>query len=348
MPTPEITSSIILGFSSYELLIRGAIEAGLADIRKKPYLLNYMFSWYVNDTLTNQIYGEKARQAAINWVLNTEIFISLGTRLDLPKYPLISIVPRSSIEDYSTLADVNTDTQETVIDPDPIQVNPNIILGPFNTPGYSYDSASGTVTLPSILSTNLLSVGMILYDVINNNQYPILTITSISQFTIASNASVNLQNAYIGAAGGMTVTVKSCMFRESYDIYCFAQNSSDELYYLETLVQFILLKYKEPYLEGRGFDRTTISLGPVSLETRQGVQERLFFRVITLNGYNTKYWPAQFSPTLQGFNVITKIDNPLQTSPGYDSQVGGSDWEMSEDKLIEDALSNNRNIPGNT
>jgi len=345
-----ITSNIILGMPHSELLVRGAIEAGLDDIRKNPWLLDYCFSWFVNDTLTNQKYGEQARDFAINWVKNTEIFVSMGYRLDLPRFPMISIVQKSSGEDYSTLGDVNTDTVDMVNDPTPIQINPSIALGPFSGSGYNYVPSTGVVTLPTDLSTFSIAVGMILFDSVNNQQFPILKITSSSQFTIAKNVTLNLQNAYIASAGGLTATVESCQFRESYEILCTTQNSAEELFFLETLVQFVLLRYKQAYLEGRGFDRTTISLGPVFLNQTIGTQERVFCRSITLNGYVYKTWPKFFDTTFQGVNAFVKIDNiqnvPVSTPPALVEQVSQSDWELSGDSILGSAPPTN--IPGNT
>ena len=341
-----IVTDTIIGFPHSELLIKGAIDAALADIRSNPYLLDYVFMWYTNDTLTNNLYGEKARQAAKKWIMNTEIFVSMAYRVDLPKFPMISILPRSSTEDYSTLGDVNYDTIDNVSEPQDLQVNPNIVVGPFNSPGYNYIPSTGTVTLPTALSMANVMVNMLLVDVVNNIQYPILTIVSATQFTIAPNVNINLTNAYVTSAGGQTVTVESVLFRESYDIYCYVMGSADELYYLETLVQFILYRYKQVLLEGRGFDRTTVSLGPVTLEQRVGIQERIFFRVISLKGYIRKYWPKFFGTTLQGFNVVTQIQNTKATPPAFADQVSDSSWEMSQDsingsRLIEDDIKNN-------
>jgi hypothetical protein len=347
-----ITSNIIFGLTDPEISIKGAIDAAIADIRSNTWLLDYVFSYYVNDDLTKNIYGEKARSEAKRWVLSNEIFTSMAYRVDLPKFPMVSIIQKSSTEAESTLGDVNYDTVDNIDDPTSLQVNPTIILGPFNTQEYNYDSPSGVITLPPSFNTDSVYAGMILYDVINNNQFPILSVLGPNQFSIAINSSVNLLGAYVGSAGGQTVTVEGMYMRDTYEIYLYVQDSPEELQYLSSLMMFIFLRYKQAFLEGRGFDRSVVSMGPIAIESRVGIQEKIFYRIITLNGYSRTTWPKFIGPTLQGISSTLLISDSqgvssailmsgTQATPAaFQNQVSQQGWELESD-----ALSNNQNMP---
>lgn len=295
-----IKSAQAHGMVPSDILIRGAVMAGLEDLRKNPFLLDYVFMWYANDDLTNKTYGETERQRAKKWFLSTEIFVSMNYRADDPKFPLVSIGLQSSVEDYATLGDVNMDTDEDVPSVE-VTTTPDILLGPF-TPK-SYDSVTGTVTLPDELDTTNLFIGTILVDTTSGVGYPIIQVNDGTVFKIEAGVTANFTNAFIAPIDSFyIVSLESCLFKQTFSIKVFAQGEPLHVLYLQSIIEFILLRYKETLLEGRGFDRSTISTGPLYnfVETDKDL---VFVRDITLNGYVRQYWPKLISPKIQGIKI---------------------------------------------
>jgi hypothetical protein len=317
------------GMVPSDILIRGAIMAGLDDLRKNSFLLDYIFMWYANDDLTNKTYGEAERQRAKKWFLNTEIFVSMNYRADDVKFPLVSIGLQSSTEDFATLGDVNYETQEDVPSEE-ISATPEILMGPF-TPK-SYDSTTGTVTLPDNLDTGNIFVNTILVDVVNGNGYPVIQVNEGSTFKIASGVTANFTNAFIAPIDSFYVAqLESCLFKQTFSIKLFAQNDPLYVLYLQSIIESILMRYKETLLEARGFDRSTHSVGPL-YNYSETDKDMVWARDITLSGYVRQYWPKMISPKIQGIKIHgIEILGGSVTPSGLLSLVNSQGWGMEGD-----------------
>lgn len=288
------------GMVPSDILIRGAIVAALEDLRKNPFLLDYIFSWYSNDDLTNKAYGDAERQRAKSWFLNTEIHVSMNFRADDVKFPLVSIGLQSSSEDMSTLGDVNYETDEEVPSKE-VTASPEVLLGPF-TPK-SYDSATGLITLPDSLTTDNIFENTILVDTTAGIGYRVTQVNGESSFEIAQDIIANFTNAYIAPIDNFYIaTIESCLFKQTFSLKVFAQGDPVHTLYLQSIIEFILLRYKETLLEARGFERSTISTGPL-YNYSETDKEMVYVRDITLSGFIRQYWPKMISPRIQGFRV---------------------------------------------
>ncbi len=319
------------GMVPSDILIRGAIVAGLDDLRKNPFLLDYIFMWYSNDDLTRGTYGDTERQRAKNWFLKNEIFVSMNYRADDVKFPLVSIGLQSSSEDLSTLADVNYETQEDVPSEE-VTTAPDILLGPF-TPK-SYNSTTGLVTLPDNLTTDNVFENTILVNTATNTGYPITQVSAGGTFLITPRITANFTNCYVAPIDSFYVaTLESCLFKQTFSIKVFAQSEPVFVLYLQSIIEFILLRYKETLLEGRGFDRSTISTGPLYNYTETD-KEMVYVRDITLNGYVRQYWPKLISPKIQGIKIhgIQIIGGTL-TPPSMLADVEKQGWWMDVDSI---------------
>ena len=103
--------------------------------------------------------------------------------------------------------------------------------------------------------------------------------------------------------------------------------------YLHSIVQFILLRYKQAFLEERGFDRSTISSGPIYQYTGgQNIAELFWSRDITINGYCRQYWPKIITSKLNGIklNGIEIIGEP-STPKALLPQIHEQGWGMDGD-----------------
>lgn len=209
------------GMVPSDILIRGAVVAGLEDLRKNTFLLDYVFMWYRNDDLTNKTYGDTERQRAKNWFLNTEIFVSMNYRADDVKFPLVSIGLQSSSEDMATLGDINFDTREDVPSSE-VSTAPNLLLGPL-TP-LSYDSVTGIVTLADNLTTENVFENAIFVDTTSGIGYPIIQVNDGNTFKIATDIVANFTNSFIAPIDNFYVaSLESCLFKQTFSIKVFAQ-----------------------------------------------------------------------------------------------------------------------------
>jgi hypothetical protein len=321
-----IKSNKSLGLVPVDILLIGAINAGIADLRKKPYLLDFLFNWFSQDDLTSKFFGDQEKQRAKDWFLQNKIDCTLAIRQDLPKFPLISVNLTSSNEDMATMGDVDPDISED-IDMTEANVTPVKVLGPF-TP-QAYDSTTGIVTLPDGFTTTLVFENQLLVDSKNSIGYTILKVIDDSTFAIDTDINANFQNAYVASADTTTsVSLESCFFRQSYSIKCFAQNEPLYVSYLTMIVNFIMLRYKEVYLEARGFQGTVISGGPIYWAEQLTGVENSFGSDVNVSGLVRVGWPKAFAGRIDGIKLhgINVLDGG--TSPdSVDFETQG--WGLS-------------------
>lgn len=325
-----INSQIAHGFVPSDLLIQSAIKYAIADIRANPHLLDYCFNWMANDDLTNKIYGDKEKQTAKDWVLSHEIFVSMNYRTDDPKFPMISIGLNSSVEDTSILSDVNSTSQEDIVTKEVLEIN-KYILGPFNPE--SYNSITGELVFPEDFDTNKIVPGMTLYSYKSNVGIPILEVVDTRTIIIQPQVTIDLSIIYVAPRNKITtVTLESCIFKEAYSIRCLVQGDPLQLLYLHTLLVFILMRYKEELFEKRGFDRSTVSSGPITVDTSE--PQYIYARDVNIVGFVRQYWPKAFSIQAQGFEVNgLKVIAGIQTPDNKLNEARDQRWWMDIDPL---------------
>ena len=288
------------GIAQTDIILRTAIIAGLADLRANPDLLDYVFSSLPKDALTYRQYGEEQVSMAKEWFLSQDIPVFMNTRLDDSKLPCITIALTGSSETEEALGDVSYQTAEAAIQQPVI-----VYSGPF-TPT-KYDAVTGILGLPSDFTFDVFP-GMLLRDG-NGTTHTIEDVIDATTIQLATGLNVDFRNSAIVNHGSTQVTVESVDFRETFEIGCHALAESAYLTYLHSIVVFILLRYKEELLESRGLERTTISSGPVTLNTSFQVSEPVFTRMINLTGFVRNFWPKFIRGPLEGLTVeVTPMD----------------------------------------
>lgn len=310
-----------LGIFQGDLIIRSALIEGLADLRRNPYLLDYVFASLPKDDLTADTYGQKEVDQAKKWFLATNIPVVLNIRIDEAKFPCLAIMLGESSEAENTLSDTHYQPQE-----DTAAVWP-VLVGPFAIT--SYDAATGTVVIPSEIAAQLVVVpGMVLEDQVGK-LYPILEIVDTTIFTIQPGIVADFGMAQIRSAQPSLVTaLESLAFKESYVVGCFVQGEPVHLTYLHSIVVFILLRYKEKLLEGRSFERSTIS----STDFRKNdstEMENVFNRYVTVNGFVRNFWPKLTTPKIQSVVPVIQVADsgnvPNDTDPDDALWIGDLD-----------------------
>ncbi len=330
-----IISPSTYGIAPSDLIIKSGIEAAIADIQGNSFLLDYVLQWLLNDDLTTNAYGKSEFDRAKKWLLNTNINVSMNYRTDDVRYPQIAIVLQSSVEQSPTLGDVNYDVQEKIPITD-ITINPQPIVGPF-TP-VSFVSSTGIVTLPSSVTTSGIFKNQILLDQTTNTGYPITDVyDATNQIVIAPNVTANFSNAVIAPIENFyIVTLEGIWMKQTFALKIFAENDAIYALYLEQLLLFILLRYKQQLFEGRGFENMTVSSGPLYFAERNKGQPNpdvLWARDVTITGMVRHYWPKLISQEVQGIGLQVKIIGGTATPANLLTQQELAGWIMSADPI---------------
>jgi len=260
---------------------------GLQDLRDNPWQLPLVFASLLDDPYTQETYGVKEVNRAINWFLSVNIPVQWD--LNLPgtlRLPFISVGLQESNEAEATIGDVHyvpNEHSEATWEPTTQKFNA------------LYDAATGLVT-PSI--DTIVNTQMVFVDGAGQS-YPILRTDNLNDravFYIQTGLNTNFSGCLLKwATHKLSVQLHSLNFRETYQIGSHVQGDGSYLFFLDSIVLYILLRYKETLLEGRGFERTTINrTKPVRdiLGMPTGTQST-WSRFINLTGYVKNYWAAR-------------------------------------------------------
>jgi len=237
----------ITGIFPSDLILRSCIIQALADLRANPWLLEYCFAALPADDLTAADYGDSEVARAREWFQRTNIPVFLNINANEAKFPCITIGLQSSVEVEieGSLADINADYVE---DND---YNWPTLVGPI-TPT-NYNSATGILSFnDNQLSTFIVVSNMFVVDKAGN-VYPILKVDD-NDIYIPQNTVADFTDLLIKPQRPSYQTaLESTIYRESYIIGCYVDSEPIHLVYLHTILIFLLLRYKQAYLEARGF-----------------------------------------------------------------------------------------------
>ena len=292
---------------STDLLIKSCLEAAIADIRANTWLLDDIFGGLATDPLTSVEYGFKEAEQAKRWVVGNNIPVYLHARVDNPTFPCLSVVQNSSVEamDRTSFGDFGREEEvhpRTAIQ-QPQKVYPNF------TPE-AYDPVTGTVTFPGNLNTDNMVVGQFLVSQSSGRTYKINSIESDNSFNIDSSMYDDFTGAFIIPAKSLwNLNREITHFNESFTVGCHAQSDPVQCIWLRQLVMYILLRYKEAYLEARGFALSTLSAQGMDVNPHFEV-ERVFTAVINLSGVIEGNWIKYIAPKLQGIRAFAGGQTP--------------------------------------
>lgn len=309
-----------LGMFSGDIILRTCIQAGIDDLRINPYLLDFIWSNLLYDDLTKAYYGEKEIEKQKEWFLQNEIVVTNGNHPDQAKTPHVTIWLDSQTEHAKITGDVNDVPQEELNLTQYISKSPSVLVF---TPK-SYDSATGIVTLLPSQSTEFIYPGMRVWDRVGNRFYEILEILSGSTFSIESGSLPNLTKAEIVNATDLAiVTLEGITNEENYRVQISTVNDPLKCLILHQIILFILYRYRQDYLEARGFDRTRFSSsgvgGPIG---GQEQSQWIFQRTISVSALCRQYWPKRIGYPIQGIALGDGSGGPGINVLGAGDPVG--------------------------
>jgi hypothetical protein len=305
------------GIFQGDIIIRTALVAAINDLRKNAWALDYVFSSLTRDTLTNEVYGQKEIDKAKEWFLKTNIPVINSLRVDNIQLPCISLSLQESSEQENTLADRNYETEELYNEVLPV------LYGPFSA--LTYDSVTGEMLLPNdLLQAIPPNEGMVIEDSANN-KFSILEAHG-AMVNIAPNSIVQTGKLWLKSRFPQRVQLESATFRESYVIGCHSRGEPYECLYLHSIALFALLRYRQEYLEGRGFERSVVSSTDLRINDSFDA-EIVFSRFISLNGVVRQYWPKQILNAVE--SVVIRDKEPESNVLLMETEA----WGTGEDAL---------------
>jgi hypothetical protein len=319
-----------------DVLLKTMLEAGIADLRANPWLLQDVFDGLPNDQLSSSDYGNKEVARAIDWFTSNNIPVYLQYRIDQPTFPSITIVDTGSGEMVGERTALADDGHTEDFDPAQIQGTPEYTYDSF-TPK-AYDPATGTVTFPDGIDTDIMVPGQFLVSQRSGKQYPILRVTGSNTFTIAAGTTDDFTGAYVLPPNPLWNQQKEqTFFRHSFAIFAAAVSDSVEANWLWQVLVYCLLRYKETYLEHRGFEVSTFQSGPMTL-AEEFKPEFVYYRQVTLVGQCEANWIKYIAPKFQSVVGGIVIKDGPQTSPAFQEEVEDQAWRMEHDEFPEQVV----------
>lgn len=272
-----------------DVIIRTAIQLAIEDIKKNPWLVDDIFSDFVDNPILKIKYGQKEIERAKEWILNNKINYYMKYRTDNMEFPAISISMGSSDEDknLATLADQSVCVEEL----DPCEINKPIsyIVKPFQI--VSYDENTGIVEVPEgTEGMEYVSKDMIAIDPDTGNGYVIDGKAGTNGFQIAAGSELDVDTlAVIPKYQIYRARRERIISQESYNIGCHAHGDPSTLIFLFNLVKYALLRYREGLFEFNNFQLGTIQCTDMIKNDAFG-QDNIYSRFIILSGQVEEDW----------------------------------------------------------
>lgn len=274
-----------------DVLISELIRQGLDDLRKNIWLLDDVFSSFVQVEAFREKYGQKEIDRAKEWFANNKIDVYMRYRNDKDEMPCVTVALGGSDEivDMKSLGDLSPEI-ETLI-PSKIGKPIPYMVKPF-VPA-SYDSNTNIVVAPDSTSLRRATPGMLLVDTETGNGYVISQVYDQSITIIPGTEPFEAQRVAVAPKYPFyRVRREHTFFSENYQIGCHVHGDPSTLLWLHSIVLYLILRYRESMLEGRGFAQSSVSstdLMPNSAMSQPG-GETVFSRFISLNGQVENSW----------------------------------------------------------
>lgn len=310
------------GIFQGDIIIKTAIELGMEDMRKNPWLIDHMLSDLQSINYFRDKYGEKQIKACKEWFRNNQIDVYMRGRDDKDRLPCVTIEmgPSNEKPDMKTMADQSTET--TVLMPNQIGKPIPYIVKPFTPTGY--DDTTGELSVDPKIDLSGVGAGMILVNPANGKGY---VIQDLFQGGILIEPNLDVQASLLGVVPQFQyyeARVEHSFFDETYNIGCHAHGDPQNLMFLWSIVKYSILRYRESLLEANGFAESSVASGGPDFDeafTTPG-GEKAWTRFIRLSGQTENSWiksPRRFievvalkkkvgSGFIGGISVISNTD----------------------------------------
>jgi hypothetical protein len=278
------------GIFQGDIIIKTAIELGIEDMRKNPWLIDHMLTDLVNISYLTDKYGQKQVDACKEWFLNNQIDVYMRGRDDKDRLPCVTIQmgPSSEKDEMKTMADQSTES--TILLPNTIGKPIPFVIKPFVPTGY--DADSGEVSVDPSIDLSGVAEGMILVNPANGTGYTILDVTE-NGVTIEPGMDIEAtQFGIVPKFQYYEARIEHAFFAETYNVGCHAHGDPQNLIFLWSIVKYSILRYRESLLEANGFAESSVNSAPPDFDeafTTPG-GEKAWSRFIAVSGQTENSW----------------------------------------------------------
>lgn len=340
-----------MGIFQLDLTVKTAVELGIEDMRKNPWLIDHMLEDCNNNPYLKDKYGQKQIDACKEWFANNQIDIYMRPRNDKDKYPCIAITMGTAPEkeDMKHMADQSTES--VILMPPDIGKPIPYVVKPFTPTSYSMDSGEVGID-PETKGLDKVSPGMILVDPDKGQGFVIVDVTA-DGIQIESGIQLDAtQLAIVPQYQYYKARIEHTFFQESCEITCYGHGDPQVAMWLHSIALYSILRYRESLLESQGFSQSSVSNSPLIADPYYSGPngEQAFCRSISLSGQTEPTWiktPRRFIESIVlrekktngyagGIKILSNLDVPPFIDPAdelwYTVPEGQNSSEESDDE----------------
>lgn len=302
-----------------DLVIRSALVEGIADLRKHPWMIDDIFAQCAQEASLSQEYGYKEIRRAREWFEAHDIPVVMDHRKDDIRLPCITVhlskaseaLDRTNLGDQGLDEFLGGDADEQVIDPKETEIRPVVILGPF-TPE-SYNPTTGLITLPEGLDTTDVYPGQFVLAT-DGTAYEVGDVPSATSISITAGTDADLSGARVIPQFQTQVLRRELTYyRETYQLGLHVHGDPAQLFWLYSIIVFVLLRYKEALLEARGYSLSTFE-GTDMIRNDAFEKENVYSRYIIIRGDVQYDWVKYVAQRIEGTRITgIKVFDPGDT-----------------------------------
>lgn len=271
-----------------DVIIRSSIELAVEDIKKNPWLIDDIFSDFIDNPILKQKYGQAEVERAREFILNNKINFFMKHRIDSEEFPAVTISMGNSDEDkeLATLGDNTVCVEE--LDPSEIGKPISFIVKPFQV--VSYDKTTGIVIVPeNTEGFQYVGEGMVAIDPQSGNGYIINSVAENS-FKIAEGSELNADElAIVPQYQFYRARRERIISQEQYNIGIHAHGDPSTLLFLFYVVKYALLRYREGLLEYNNFQLSNLHCTDM-IKNDAFQADNVYSRFIILSGQVEEDW----------------------------------------------------------
>lgn len=299
----EVRDTEIAGIYPGDFVLRTAIKQFLADMRSRPEELDFLWSWFAQDSLTSSddAYGETQIAQAKEWFLKTNIDVHHNVRIPdgMRDQAFITLAIGKDDESFNTLGDSHWDRAEAA-------AHRPFYTSPFAPLGFS--TTTGVLRLPQSVVDQVPMVPGVAVVSRDGRTFPIVEVLDDDSVRIENNGRVvDLKEARLRAPEvSYSRELGGAVFRQSYTIGVHSYSEPIHGLYLYAIVAYGLLKYRQKYLEARGLQGSQINIGPFDVDA--GLGEGLgFSRIFQVQGLVHAVWAQDPTPNVLAVNSRLRV-----------------------------------------
>jgi len=291
-----------------DVVIKTAIQLAVEDIKKNSWLIEDIFSDFIENPILKQKYGMKEIERAKEFILNNKISYYMNLRMDNEEFPCVTVRMGDSQEDESlaTLGD-NTICVED-LDPEDIKETIAFIVKPFQI--INYDPTTGTIEIEeNIDGFEYVGEGMIAVDPETGNGFTISEKLDNKSFRISAGSDLNVDKlAIVPKYQKFRARREGITSQETYNIGCHAHGDPSTLIFLFCLVKYAVLRYREGLFEYNNFQLSTISCSDMIKNTAFQA-DNVYSRFITIKGQAQEDWIKTPYRIWEAVDIADCVDN---------------------------------------